>query len=72
MIKVMAILLAVMMLAGYNFQTPADGGEKTETLQIAQGDRARSAAQGIGEAAYHEPLCGIGEAAEHVPGGMNE
>lgn len=67
MIKVMAILLAVMMLAGYNFQTPAGGGDSSTSLRFAQNDKC-----GIGTPAYHEPACGIGEAAEHVPGGMNE
>lgn len=59
MIKVIAIMLAVMMLMG--IQAPA-GGEKTAAAP-------RVTACGIGEAAYHEPECGIGEPAYHEPAG---
>ena len=59
MIKVIAIMLAVMMLMG--FQAPAGGG-KTATAP-------RVTACGIGEPAYHEPDCGIGEPAYHEPAG---
>lgn len=57
MIKVIAIMLAVMMLMG--IQAPA-GGEKTAAAP-------RVTACGIGEPAYHEPECGIGEPAYHEP-----
>ena len=59
MIKVIAIMLAVMMLMG--FQAPAGGGKTAAAPRVT--------ACGIGEAAYHEPECGIGEPAYHEPAG---
>lgn len=59
MIKMIAIMLAVMMLMG--IQAPAGGGKTAAA--------PRATACGIGEAAYHEPECGIGEPAYHEPAG---
>ncbi len=57
MIKVIAIMLAVMMLMG--IQAPTGGGKTAAAYHEPD--------CGIGEAAYHEPACGIGEAAMHEP-----
>ena len=59
MIKVIAIMLAVMMLMG--FQVPAGGGKTAAAPRVT--------ACGIGAPAYHEPDCGIGEPAYHEPAG---
>ena len=59
MIKMIAIMLAVMMLMG--IQAPAGGGKTAAAPRVT--------ACGIGEAAYHEPECGIGEPAYHEPAG---
>ncbi len=59
MIKVIAIMLAVMMLMG--FQVPAGGGKTAAAHRVTD--------CGIGVPAYHDPDCGIGEPAYHEPAG---
>lgn len=59
MIKVIAIMLAVMMLM--SFQVPAGGGKTAAAPRVT--------ACGIGAPAYHKPDCGIGEPAYHEPAG---
>ena len=64
MIKMIAIILAVLMMIGGGQgvkKTKAGGGTGIETPAYHEPEC------GIGEAAYHEPAGSIGEAAEHTP-----
>ena len=54
--KIITIIMILMMVMGQA------GGKKEDKKPV----------RGIGEAAYHEQVCGIGDAAEHVPGGIGE
>lgn len=69
MIKMIAIMLAVMMLMG--IQAPAGGGKTAAAPRATAcgiGEAAYNEPEcGIGEPAYHEPACGIGEPAQHAP-----
>ncbi len=62
MIKMIAIILAVLMMIGGGQgikKTKAGGGTGIGTPAYHEPEC------GIGEAAYHDPECGIGEAANH-------